>query len=172
MIYKYLNRFTIIWRWRIIAIIVITLFYLSYKFNFSKTIELISECRELQSDLPVSVKNADVKNTRQPSKNTGQTSAIFLPSLLNRLCNKYDLEIMEFGQTTSASEEQHNMESDKIIIRGLYINTLKFLQEIETSQNGICIGSVHWELVEDHFAQSHSLLTTIYIKHLRNETNS
>lgn len=164
------NMLTIKWRWRIISLAITLCFIIAYKYNFTRTADVIANYKKMDNN----VKHNKLK------KNKNEDSSYIL-SYLHNFDNKAfvmsvadynkedNLSIIELSQYARIEQENMNIETSKLIVQGDYMKIISFLHYLEYIKKSAIISSVNIEMVYADAPKEYLVECTLYVKNIRYE---
>lgn len=169
------NDITIKQRWIVFYATIFVLFFLSYKYNFKKTIDILTLYPELKTSMSARIsKTESEKNITDIQKHQAvfdYDNTNFL-NAVSEYTNEGQIIVQEVTKISVTEIKGITIETNKVVVEGTYLEIITFLYYIEYQKKIALISSAVIELVYDKTLDQYSLVATMYIKNILHEKDT
>lgn len=153
----------------------IVFLFISYLFAFKRTINLYSDYREIKEKLklvdsaPQTIAGLQSQLNgidKIISKNNqgGMDTRFALLGVASEYCQRNRTSLTEMPKSLFTQESDYNIETITLVMEGSFFNLLKFVYQLERSDNIGKVASVEFKTINDIITKENKLIVSIYIQ--------
>jgi len=151
-------------KWQLMFLGILLLFLIAYKYNISKTINLMISYRSLAKNAS-SVQNNQYTLPKSKRATPYYSSPGFLDSI-DYCCRQNDVILKEIKQLYPPLDSgKYKLQTNKLSLEGNFQNIEQTIYQIE-KRNITPINATSIELVENKDINTYTVVATLYINHL------
>ncbi len=152
--------------------------WMAWKYAFAKTFHTAYECARLEqmmqeADDAALTMAALQQEAHLLNRQLGGNGTSVYPNVnqelydyLSRYCGDKKLRIHEFSEPHNYMENDYNIRSGKVIIRGNYVDLIKMIHNLENNFTSARIASVHFFSEKNPQTKKTNLYAQLWFQHI------
>lgn len=168
-------------KFRIIAVAIVVLIWVSYQFSFSKTIDLWKECnrleqqqaliKEIPEQLPALTEKVEQLEKILGNSDSGDFSTLILEQV-NTLCQKNNVILKEIPEKHVFSGENLIVETLDINLQGSFSDQLCIVSELEKGEAKARLRSLRLQTIINQSTGERKLRSTLFLQSIKLLSNN